>query len=226
MDHDVVVRQKMTEKYLLDELDAASRDEFEEHYFDCPSCAVDVQAGALFIEQSKVALAEEPELVASTLAVRDSIEAKPGWFARFRPLVVAPIMALLLAVVGYQNLVLYPRLEQAANSPQLLPWAQLKVATFGSDRTVITTAPEKSFLLFVRIAEGEYARYTAELHDPAGKIVWSLTIPAVPGQDEWPIQVPAANLQGGSYNLAVRGVTTAGISKEVGQASFDLQIKK
>jgi Putative zinc-finger len=222
MDHDVVVRQKMTEKYLLDELDAASRDEFEEHFFDCPSCAVDVQAGALFIEQSKIALAPVTDGVAP------QIGAEPRWFARFRPLVVAPVMALLLAVVGYQNLVLYPRLEQAANSPHLLPWAPLKVATYGSgpDRTVITTAPGKSFLLFVRIAEGEYERYTAELHNPAGTIVWSLTIPAAPGQDEWPIQVPGANLQAGSYNLTVRGVTTAGISKEVGQASFELQIQK
>lgn len=222
MDHDVVVRQKMTEKYLLDELDAASRDEFEEHFFDCPSCAVDVQAGAVFIEQSKIALAPVTDGVAPQIAPR------PGWFARLRPLVVAPVMAMLLAVVGYQNLVLYPRLEQAANSPHLLPWAPLKVATYGSgsDRMVITTAPEKSFLLFVRIAEGEYEHYTAELHDPAGKVVWSLTIPATPGQDEWPIQVPGANLQAGSYNLAVRGVTTAGISKEVGQASFELQIQK
>src|SRR5450631_2029029 len=58
MDHDVVVRQKMTERYLLDELDPAARDEFEEHFFDCADCALDVHAGALFVEQSKVVLAE------------------------------------------------------------------------------------------------------------------------------------------------------------------------
>lgn len=44
MDHTAVVRQKMTERYLLDELDAEVRDEFEEHFFDCPECALDIRA--------------------------------------------------------------------------------------------------------------------------------------------------------------------------------------
>ena len=35
MDHDEAVRQKATERYLLDELDAEIRDQFEEHLFDC-----------------------------------------------------------------------------------------------------------------------------------------------------------------------------------------------
>ena len=46
MDHEVVVRQKLTERYLLGELDGQAREEFEEHYFDCPDCAVDVHAAA------------------------------------------------------------------------------------------------------------------------------------------------------------------------------------
>ena len=58
MDHEALVCKKMTERYLLDELDSEVRDEFEEHYFDCPKCAFDVRAGTVFIEQSKVILAE------------------------------------------------------------------------------------------------------------------------------------------------------------------------
>src|SRR5580698_5105204 len=66
MDHDTAVRQRITERYLLNELDPQARDEFEEHYFDCPDCAADVHAGALFVEQSKVVLAsEESKLVLS-----------------------------------------------------------------------------------------------------------------------------------------------------------------
>ena len=63
MDHEVVVRQKMTERYLLNELDSESRDEFEEHFFDCPECAFDVRAGSAFVEHTKNVLAEarEPE---------------------------------------------------------------------------------------------------------------------------------------------------------------------
>jgi hypothetical protein len=92
---------------------------------------------------------------------------------------------------------------------------------------VITTRPGEGFLLFVRIPpDGSYSRYTAELYNLAGKLEWSLTIPATSAQDQWPVQVPGANREAGSYTLAVRGITAAGESKEVGRASFELQIQK
>jgi hypothetical protein len=231
MDHDVVVRQKMTERYLLGELDPAARDEFEEHFFDCPDCAHDVHAGALFVEQSKVVLAEESEPVFPGLPVTPPVAAKPGWLAglgaMLRPAFAVPVMALLLAVIGYQNLVSYPQRQLAMNSPRVLAFASVNVGTRGSGGPAITTRPGEGFLLFVRIPpEGGYSNYTADLYNPAGKLEWSLTIPAASGQDQWPVQVPGANREAGSYNLAVRGVTAAGESKEVGRASFELQIQK
>jgi hypothetical protein len=232
MDHDMVVRQKMTERYLLNELDPAARDEFEEHFFDCKDCALDVHAGALFVEQSKVVLAEKPELVAAGLPATAPVPAKPGWLAWLRPAVVVPVMVMLLAVIGYQNLVIYPQMQQALNSPQVLPWASVNVGTYGSEGPVITTRPGEGFLLFVRIPpESGYSHYTAELYNPGGKLEWSLTIPVASGretsmQDQWPVQVPGANRETGSYTLAVRGVTSAGERKEIGRTSFELQIQK
>jgi Putative zinc-finger len=236
MDHDMVVRQKMTERYLLDELDPEARDEFEEHFFDCRDCALDVHAGALFVEQSKVALAETTERISAALPVTAPIPVKPGWLTLLRPVLrpvfAVPAMAFLLAVIGYQNLVTYPQLQQALNSPQVMPWASVNVGTWGSGGPVITTRPGKGFLLFVRIPpEGGYSHYTAELYNPGGKMEWSLTIPVTSGQetsaqDQWPVQVPGANREAGSYTLAVRGVTAAGDSKEVGRASFELQLQK
>jgi anti-sigma factor RsiW len=136
MDHDAVVRQKITEKYLLGELDLQARDEFEEHFFDCPDCALDVQAGALFVEESKVALAEKSEPASAGLAVTAPALVKPGWLAWLRPglrsMFAVPVMALLLAVIGYQNLVTYPQLNRELNSPQVLPWASVNVGTWGS----------------------------------------------------------------------------------------------
>jgi len=232
MDHDMVVRQKMTERYLLGELDPAARDEFEEHFFDCRDCAVDVQAGALFVEQSKIVLAEKPELVAAGLPTTAPVPTKPGWLAWLRPAVVVPVMVMLLAVIGYQNLVIYPQMQQALNSPQVLPWASVNVGTYGSEGPVITTRPGEGFLLFVRIPpESGYSHYTAELYNPGGKLEWSLTIPVASGketsaQDQWPVQVPGANRQAGNYTLKVRGVTAAGESKDIGRTSFELQIQK
>src|SRR5258707_12188967 len=127
MDHDAVVRLKMTERYLLGELDPDARDEFEEHYFDCPDCALDVRAGALFVEQSKVVLAEKSEPVSAGLAVTAAIPTKPGWFAWLRPAFAAPVMDLLLAVIGYQSLVMYSKMRQGLKSPAPLPWAAVTV---------------------------------------------------------------------------------------------------
>jgi len=235
MDHDAVVRQQMTEKYLLNELDPKARDEFEEHYFDCPDCALDVRAGALFVERTKAVFAGQPAMAAPPRPVVVPAPSKPGWtdglraglLGMFRPAFALPIMALLLAVIGYQNLVTYPHLQNQLNSPRVLPFASVNVGTYGSEGPVITTRPGEDFLIFVRIPpENSYSNYRAELYNPAGKVEWSLTIPATAGQDQWPVQVPASNWAAGNYTLAVRGVTTSGDSKDVGRASFELQIQK
>ena len=225
MDHEVVVRQKLTEQYLLNELSSQARDEFEEHYFDCPKCALDVQAGALFVEQSKIVLGEEP--VAAGLRVRGGAAPKPGWFAWLRPAFAVPVMALLLGVIGYQNLVTLPQARQLMGQPQVFQsWALLNIGTYGEAQP-ITAAPGQGFLLFVRIPpDGAFASYKADLYNPAGKLEWSLTFPAAASQDQWPVQVPAANRESGTYQLAVRGVTAAGESKEIGGASFELKIEK
>lgn len=226
MDHNVVVRQKMTERYLLGELDPDARDEFEGHFFDCPECAADLRAGSLFVEQSKVVLAEKSESISTDSHVA-GVPVKTGWFAWLRPVFAAPLMVLLLAVIGYQNLVTYPQMQQAMNSPRVLPWASVNIGAWGSGGPVVSIRPGQGFLLFVRIPpDGGYSHYVADLYNPAGKVEWSLVIPPSSAQDQWPVQVPGENRTAGNYILVVRGVTAAGDSKEVGRALFELQIQK
>jgi hypothetical protein len=184
------------------------------------------------VEQSKVVLAEKPQLVAAGLPATASVPAIPRWLTWFRPAVVVPVMVLLLIVIGYQNLVIYPQMQQALNRPQVLPWASVNVGTYGSEGPVIATRRGEGFLLFVRIPpESGYSHYMAELYNPAGKLEWSLTIPVASGketsaQDQWPVQVPGANREAGSYTLKVRGVTAAGESRDIGHTSFELQVQK
>lgn len=49
MSHDEAVRSFGVEKYLLEELSIESREEFEEHLFDCQECALDLRVGATFL---------------------------------------------------------------------------------------------------------------------------------------------------------------------------------
>ena len=135
-------------------------------------------------------------------------------------------MAALLLVIGYQNLVVYPRLQSALQRPQVLPWASVNVGTWGEGGPTISVTQGKGFLLFVRIApDDKYVRYSADLYNSAGKLESSLTIPASSQQDQWPVQIPAANYAAGNYTLDVHGVTAAGDSMEVGKASFILKMQ-
>jgi hypothetical protein len=225
MDHEVVVRQKITERYLLNELDSEARDQFEEHYFDCPTCAIDVRAGSAFVDQTKVVLAETAE--SEDAHPVKPVPPRPNWLNWLRPAFAAPAMALLLAVVGYQNLVTIPVITKAANTPQVLPWAQLNVGAYGDNEPVIKISPGQGFLLFVRVPHQDgYSSRTIDLYGPGGAIEWSAPLPEASGQGQWPVAVPPSNRKAGTYKLVVRGTNAAGASRELGQELFDLQIQK
>jgi anti-sigma factor RsiW len=149
MEHELVAAQNMTERYLLNELDPTARDEFEEHYFNCAACAADVQAASLLVEKIKDGAIADPERRASLAAA--PIPIGSAWHGWLRPALVIPVMAVLLMVVGYQNLVTYPHLAHQLNSPQILPYAQVNLDTYASEGPTITPQPGQAFLLLVRI---------------------------------------------------------------------------
>lgn len=223
MDHDAALQQQLTERYLLDELDPDLRDQFEEHLFDCQDCALDVRAAAAFVEQSKVVLSEPPS-GGTPVPVPAP---KPGWFAWLRPALAVPVMAVLLAVMAYQNLVQVPHLEQAANRPLALPYASLNVSTRGTVKTQVTPAPGDGFNLFLSIPpDPAYSTYTLQLYNPAGKLQWSLQIPAASPDDTRSIYIPGAGLEQGTYKLAVSGNPSSGQSSNLGTYPVDVQMQK
>ena len=223
MDHTESIRLMAAEKYLLGELTPEQREEFEEHFFDCQECALDVRAGAALVEHSKVVLAE-PVAVSQ---VRTPVAAKPGPFAWLRPAFVVPLLAVLLVVVGYQNLVTYPQLKQLASSPQILPWASINVSTRGASATQISTHPGEGFHLLVNIPpDNHFASYTFDLSSPSGRLEWSRTVPATSSDEARSIYVPGANQEQGIYTLAVRGNTAANGNSDLGRYSIDVQIQK
>ena len=225
MDHADAVRLNATERYLLNELDPAQLGQFEQHLFDCKECALDVRAASVFLEHSKDILAESPGPM--PLPTPAPAPAQKNWFAWLRPAFAVPVMAALLAVVTFQNLVTFPQMQNALHNPTVMPWAAVNVGTWGAGGPTVTAKPGQSFLLFVRIPpEAGYTSYTADLYNPAGRLEWSLTFPAAAGQDQWPMQVPGSDWQAGTYTLKIRGATAAGESRDLGRTSFDLQVQK
>jgi len=234
MDHDAVVRQKMTERYLLNELDPQARDEFEEHYFDCPNCAADVHAGALFVEQSKVVLrtdlrAEDAKKIQSERNApsveRLTVPARSGWLGWLRPAFAIPVLALLLAVVAYQNRATV-LLQQAADSPQVLASAVVNVNVRGTEPISVPAGAGQAFGLTLNLPpEARFSSYKLDLYSPQGKLEWSRTVPA--SGDTLSLYVPAGVSSGGHpATLAVHGLLPSGESEDLGRYPIELQNQK
>ena len=224
MDHSEAIREILAEKYLLDELSPEARETFEEHFFGCMECAQDVRSGATLIGGMKDVLAEEPARAGAV--VRQPESTRSGWLGWLRPALALPVLIVLIGIVAYQNLVSYPKLKMAANTPQVLPWASVNVSSRGANAPTITVHHGEGFLLFVNIPpDSRYSSYIAELHDPSGKMEWSLTIPATI-EDGYPVHVPAANRAGGSYTVVVQGVSAVGEKSEIGRTQFELRVQQ
>jgi hypothetical protein len=245
MDHDVVVREKMTEKYLLAELDPALRDQFEEHFFECLDCARDVRAGSDFVAHSKNILAAGSEDAAETARGRANNapdrhkdpakdrdrDAGSGsalhWLAWLRPAFAVPALAVLLAVIGYQNFVQLPRIEHSANQPHILPAATVNLLTYGANASPLAVHQGEGFLLNVIVPPGHrYSAYRVDLYGPAGNLEASLPVAGSAADETWPIQFPPASRQSGTYKLSAKGVSAEGQETEVGTSSFEVRIEK
>jgi len=75
MDHNDAIQLQAAVKYVLGELSQVQRDEYEEHYFDCAECAVDIKALATFADTAREVLRQEK---ANQLA-KEALPARGGW---------------------------------------------------------------------------------------------------------------------------------------------------
>ncbi|HEY1463744.1 MAG TPA: zf-HC2 domain-containing protein [Terriglobales bacterium] len=222
MEHTEAIRQMAPEKYLLNELSPEHREQFEEHYFSCQECALEVRAGAAFLAQSKVLLSQESTPQIKTAAK----EQKSGWFAWLKPAFAIPVMAVLLIAVAYQGLVESPRLQKmaaAAVNPQILGSVTLVAGnTRGATLPSVKTKQGEAFLVALDIPPtGQFSSYTAQLNDPSGASEWTMTIPQGAAKDTVPVRVPGVKTAG-TYTLVVRGVN-GDVQTEIGRSSFEVQ---
>lgn len=234
MDHNEAVQQMAAERYLLDELTSGTRDEFEEHMFDCPKCAFEVRAGAAFVDEVKVQL---PGMATDSAAEERSGKAgerRERGFSWWRPVFAVPVFAALLIVVGYQNLVMFPALHTAENKPRIVVLGPLSGATRGGAPTAITADRTHGVALPVDLplepSLGNFVSYSFDLNDPQGKSAWtgSIAAPAqVAGGDlQLSIVIPGGMLQSGTYSLAVSGVGSHGERTAIGQYVFAISLAK
>jgi len=181
MDHGEAIQMMAAERYLLDELTPEERDVFEQHLFDCRECALDLRAGALFVSEARSQLADmgsQPATTDSAQAVLGKQRsARKSWSFWGRPAFAVPALAAMLAVIAYQNVSTIPSLRKAANEPRILHSSAIHAGTRGAAHTPLMADRVGGVALTVELSQSSlYSSYAFELHDPAGKQMWTRTI--------------------------------------------------
>jgi hypothetical protein len=226
MDHEEALKTKAAERYLLDEMTPELRESFEEHAFDCTECALDLRAGAAFIQ---VAKAELPSLVKSTPSQLKSEGAKPRKSFRFdwfRPTFVVPAFAVLLLIIGFQNLSVIPGLRSAAREPRILPTIAFHAGTRGDEVTSVQADRKQGVVLSIQIPQ-TYSSYTFTLFDPQGKQQWNTSMNAAAVESTAgtvSLFIPGQSLQSGSFKLVISGSSKNGVPVEMERRTLDVQL--
>jgi hypothetical protein len=230
MDHSEAVQLMATERYLLGELSPELREAFEEHYFDCQECALDLRAEAAFLDAATEQL---PHMATSPARETTPPRTKPArprseWFGWLRPAMAIPAFAVLLIVIGYQNIATIPSLRSAASTPRLAPWATLHAGTRAGAHLAVTADHKSGAVLLIDVPnEVAYTSFAFELQDPKGKQFWSQTIsaPAESGGATGTLSllIPGMGLQQGSYTLTISGITSQGSRTQLDRRILDVR---
>jgi hypothetical protein len=236
MDHNEAVRLQAAEKYVLGELPQSLREDYEEHYFECAECALDLKAAATFVDTSREVLRAERE----KWAEKASVAAGGRWFAWFRPMVAAPVFAALLLVVVYQNTVTIPRAKQGARlgAGQVFTssFSLKKADTLGGEEAkagdegkVQVHANEGFALKFDFTPRQRFDSYVGQIQEESGRSVLQVRIPGSSANREVQIAVPSGVVQPGNYALVLAGDPGAKgqMSKEneVSRLSFTVEFR-
>jgi len=219
MEHNEAMELRAAERYVMRELPVELRDAYEEHFFDCAECAADIKAATIFAETSREIFADERRRAATDM----NKEYGSVWSRWLRPAFAMPVLALLLVMIGYQNLVTIPKAKQEAaratqsNAAQIIV-SQAFVASFrlqGSTRgeastTVVAVRADDSFALDFDFTPSQKAdSYLGELQDPSGHTVLSVKLPAEMANKEVHVLVPGGLVHAGKYVLVIGGVSAA-----------------
>ncbi len=201
MDHDLAVRSQACEKYLLGELSPELRDAYEEHYFSCAECATQLRMAAELIGASQHIFAKTPDLTAPASVLQEP----SGWSRWLRPAFAVPVLVGLLLFVGYQNLVLIPRLQQS-QAPRVLPMFSLISAnTRGETVSAFAAQPNQPFGLYVDIpVDPEISNYEVSVQDPSGKTILTSSLDSAQAR-KTQVLVINPERKSGEYTLVIIG---------------------
>ena len=218
------------EKYVLGEMTDELRDQFEEHYFDCAECALDVKTAAAFIAASKEVFLAEPLTVPAADSVPLNRREKRAWSSRgwLKPLIAIPAIAALVAMTVYEGHKLKIRLPEAVDTSSRNLVASAEFGLRGGDRveseaTVVRVRQNDTIGFHFDFTPSQsFHAYLGEVQDQAGRVFFEISIPAERINKEVKFVVPAGKLRPGNYVLRVYG--EAATRSVVAQYAFSIEL--
>jgi hypothetical protein len=224
MDHDLAVKLQACEKYLLGELSSDLRDAYEEHYFSCAECATQLRIAAEVIGAGQQIFAETPTVSPPERAVPEL----GSWSRWLRPAFAIPVLAGLLLVVGYQNLVTIPRLKESQSPRVLAMFSLIAANTRGETVPEFVVHPNEPVGLYVDVpADRAYSTYDIGLQDPTGKTTPLRSISDAEAQKTQVVIINPGR-RTGNYVIVVSGRADSGgvaAAKELARLQFTVEFK-
>jgi len=218
MDHARAVSAHSPERYLLREMTPVEQEEFELHYFECEECALAVEAGEVFIANSRAVLgnsgSEVNEKVESGERRRSFWKSLSVWWTEPAFAFAAVAILILGALSLYQGLVQVPRLRHNLDQARVLPAFQLMASSRGEPAQVVVTPATRSFSVSADIPpDVRFPRYICSLSS-RGHILFSLPSGAPALGQPITILVPTKDLSPGDYELTIYGAAADGTKSE------------
>jgi len=233
MDHSEAVRLQAAEKYVLGKLPKDEHAAYEEHYFDCASCAEEIKATVAFMEcVRQVAQEEAAERVGSRTLVpavaSASTSARGSWLGWLRPAFAAPVLAALFVFITYQNSVTIPRLKEASShsaAPEAVRYFSLLPAGArgeGSSSSIVKVGPQEDFSLDVDMPGNSPTGYLCQVQDESGRVRFTVLVSAEQAKNNVRINVPGGVLQPGKYKLVILSGQPSAAQTDLGNAAAKL----
>jgi len=212
MNHHEAIQLQAAVKYVLGELSQIQREEYEEHYFDCAECAIDLKALATFTDTTREVWRQEK---ANPLAA-DPVPALGGWLRWFQPITAIPAFAALLLIIAYQNTVTIPQARSTSSRTVAQIYGQSFLlhpsGTRGGTEGVVNEAAfevraNEGFLLQLDfMPSSSFPAYLCQLQDASGSVLQQLIVPAEQARRELHLPVPAGLIsRSGQYSLVFLG---------------------
>lgn len=216
MDHQSALHSSAAERYVLGQMTENEQTAFELHFFECDSCASDVEHATQFAENTRAAASAMP--AASPVAA-----SKPGWLDRLRALWREPIFgataaasALLAVLAVYQGAFRIPALESRLaerSQPGAFLSYPLKAETRGEANVISVPRAASYFALQMDLPEIAHRRYrcTIRQDNAAGVRLTTESDAPSPGMP-LNLLLNAGSLPPGAYLLNVDGIGAGGDS--------------